>query len=325
MGKLSLYGFFAGLASGAAFASSGIAYFSGKYRSVLMPIESSAFFEAAFALLGLCVALFFFDVVVIPRILGQRKQTIMYAPVEGQKIGVGMTAYNDELSIYGAVKDFKTVPNLSDLVVVDNNCVDQTIPLARTAGARIAKEPRQGYGFACMRALREAKGNIILLTEGDQTFKACDAKKFLAYIENADLVVGTRTTQELLDQNSQLDWFLNWGNQFIAKMIQLRFWGKVRLSDVGCTYRAIRREALERIIDKLEVGGSAFSPHMIMVALENDLKVVEIPITFRERVGVSKAIGRDKLKGTKLGLEMLWMILFHDPKKGVVSSTRKKQ
>ncbi len=241
----------------------------------------------------------------------KQPRKIKFEPYINPKISIVLTAYNDELSVHSAVKDFKAAQH-DELIVIDNCSTDRTAELAAKEGAKIVSEKycNKGYGGACIRALHEASGDIIILSEADMTFSGHDVKKFLSYIENADMVIGTRTTQELLDQKSQLDWFLNWGNQFLARLLQLKHWGKVRLTDVGCTYRAIRQEAIGKIINKLTVMGSEFSPHMIDVALQNGLKVIEIPVVFRERVGESKAIGRNKIKGMALGLKMLKGILF---------------
>jgi len=238
--------------------------------------------------------------------------------IKNPKICVALTAYNDEDPIYDAVKDFLFQQNVVKVIVVDNNSTDQTAKRASDAGAQVVKEARQGYGWACIRGLKEAlkcsEANIIALCEGDKTFRAYDLKKMVPYLDNVDMVVGSRTTQELLAQKSQLDWFYVWGNLFLAKLIQIKFWdvkhwGRVRLTDVGCTFRVIRREALEKIIDHLNVGGDHFSPHMIMVAIDKGLKVVEVPITFRERVGKSKGAGSNKRKAIVIGLKMLWHIL----------------
>jgi len=245
---------------------------------------------------------------------GRAKRKVRYDPLRNVRVSVGLTAYNDERSIGDAVKDFRqNVKGIADVIVIDNNCTDRTAEVAKKAGAKVVREEKQGYGYACMRALREAaKGSsdVVILCEGDGTFSAADAKKLMAYIENADMVIGTRTVVEVLDPHSQVDWFINWGNKFIARMLQTRHWGKVRLSDVGCTYRAIRKDALMKIMPKLREGGNAFSPHMIMVALENGLTVIEAPVTFRQRVGKSKGVGNKKLKGFGVGLRMLWLIFF---------------
>jgi glycosyltransferase involved in cell wall biosynthesis len=238
--------------------------------------------------------------------------------IKNPKICVALTAYNDEESIYDAVKDFLSQQNVIKVIVIDNNSTDQTANRASDAGAQVIKETRQGYGWACIRGLKEAlkcsEANIIALCEGDRTFRAYDLKKMVPYLDNADMVIGSRTTRELLSSKSQLDWFYVWGNLFLAKLIQIKFWdakhwGRVRLTDVGCTFRVIRREALQKIIDDLNVGGDHFSPHMIMVAINKGLKVIEIPITFRERVGKSKGAGSSKRKAIVVGLKMLWHIL----------------
>jgi hypothetical protein len=72
-------------------------------------------------------------------------------------------------------------------------------------------EATPGYGVCCMRALAEAAqgADVIVLCEGDLTFTARDVKKLLAYLENCDLVLGTRTTQELREPATQMDWLIN--------------------------------------------------------------------------------------------------------------------
>ena len=93
------------------------------------------------------------------------------------------------------------------------------------------------------------------------------------------------------------------------KFFNHKFISRFRFTDVGCTYRAIKADALRKIINKLVVGGHHFSPHMTMVAIKSGLKVIEIPITFRKRVGISKGAGGNKALGIKVGFRMLWDIL----------------
>lgn len=332
MGKLLLYGFIGSLVVLALYLASFIVYLLLAIRDIFVDLGVSFTlpFERALLSFQYLASEFFFILFPVIAILGfsglillskVRQPTglrLKYAPISEPRICVALTAYNDETPIYEAVKDFKSQRGVQEVIVVDNNSVDNTALRAREAGARVVREEKQGYGYACMRGLRETllnkNANVITLAEGDRTFRAYDMKKLIPYLDNADLVLGTRTTQELLDQKSQLDWFYVWGNLFLAKLIQLKYWsvkcwGKVRLTDVGCTFRAIRPEALSKIIDQLDVGGDHFSPHMILTALENDLKVVEVPVTFRERVGESKGAGSNKRKAIKVGLQMLWHIL----------------
>lgn len=246
-------------------------------------------------------------------------------PISGQApgIAVAITAYNDAEATAQAVRDYSRIPNVVKVLVIDNNSTDRTAELAEAAGATVIRETRQGYGFACMRGLTEGLrvpgADVIVLTEGDGTFVADDTKKFLAYIGNADLVVGNRVVRGMVARDSQMDHFFTWGNMGVAMLLRLRFWdglflGPAGLSDVGCTFRAIRKRALERILPDLEVGGMHFSPHMLLVALAHGLSVVEIPIRFRSRVGESKGASRSFFKGLQIGAVMIWHILAFNPK-----------
>jgi hypothetical protein len=162
--------------------------------------------------------------------------------------------------------------------------------------------------------LKVPDADVIILTEGDGTFFANDVGKFLAYIDHSDLVVGNRVVRGLVDSDSQMDYFFTWGNMAVAMLLRLRFWdgrhlGPAGLMDVGCTYRAIRRQALERILPDLDVGGDHFSPHMLLVAMARGLSVIEIPIRFRRRVGQSKGASQSLRKGLQVGLVMIWHIM----------------
>ncbi len=246
------------------------------------------------------------------------------APDRPKAVAVAITAYNDAEATAEAAAAFQVQDRVVQVIVVDNNSTDDTAELARAAGATVVREPLQGYGFACIRGLTEAlkvsNAEVIVLTEGDGTFVAEDLDKFKAYIGQADMVIGTRVVHGLVENGSQMDYFFTWGNIAVATLLRLRFWnsqflGTARLSDVGCTYRAIRRDALERILPELSVGGNHFSPHMMLVALERGLSVVEIPVTFRRRVGRSKGASQSFRKGLLTGLAMIWHIMTYSPQR----------
>jgi hypothetical protein len=234
---------------------------------------------------------------------------------EQVKIAVAVTAYNEAEAIYKVVQELKEQEGVVEVTVISNNSQDATTSEAMAAGARVVNEPRQGYGYACIRGLSEAlqasDANVIVLTEGDGTFSARDLTNFKNYIGYADMILGTRVVPGLVAKQSQMDHFFTWGNMFIAALLRLKFWesqflGRARLTDVGCTYRAIRRDALEKILPHLVVGGDHFSLHMMLVALDHGLSIVEIPVTFRQRIGKSKGASRSIWTGLKVGLAMIW-------------------
>jgi glycosyltransferase involved in cell wall biosynthesis len=230
------------------------------------------------------------------------------------EVSVVIPAYNEEnavgLVIEGFRKELQSKGVVHEIIVVDNNSMDKTAEIALRHGARIVREIKQGYGYACIRGLKEAKGEMVILTEADNTFNPRDVWKLLIYLEeeDVDLVLGTRTTLELVDKGAKMDWLLHWGNLLLAKLIQLQFWGKCRLTDVGCTFRGVKRKALVKVLDKFREGGPCFSPHMIIWCLKAGLRPVEIPVRYMERVGESKITVNWK-KSVVVGLKMLKLIL----------------
>ena len=226
---------------------------------------------------------------------------------QDKRVSVVLPAYNEAANIAHAVGDFRAVDPVDEVLVVDNNSRDGTGDFARAAGARVVAETRQGYGHALRRGLREATGDYVILAEPDGTFVARDVIKLLSYADEFDLVMGTRTTKELIWTRANMGWFLRVGNVAVAKLLQLLFGGP-SLSDCGCTLRLIRREALRQIEPDLSVGGSHFLPEMVVLALLRRLRVIEIPVNYRGRVGASKITG-SRVTTLKVGTRMIGLIL----------------
>ena len=225
----------------------------------------------------------------------------------GKTVSVVFPAYNEEKYIRKAVEDFFLPGVVDEVVVVDNNSRDRTCAEAALTAARVVREPSQGYGYALRRGLREAAGDIVILAEPDGTFIGRDVMKLLAYADDFDMVCGTRTTRELIWEQANMGWFLRVGNWAVAKMIQLLFDGP-SLTDCGCTLRLTHRAALNRIVDDLTVGGSHFLPEMVILGLRRGLRIVEVPINYRGRVGESKITGN--LRGTlRTGFNMIALVL----------------
>jgi glycosyltransferase involved in cell wall biosynthesis len=222
-------------------------------------------------------------------------------------VSVVLPAYNEEKYIRPAVEDFFSSGVVDEVVVIDNNSRDRTAQEAGATRARVVPETRQGYGYALQRGLREASGDIIILAEPDGTFMGRDVLKLLAYADDFDMVCGTRTTRELIWEQANMGWFLRIGNWTVAKMIQFLYGGP-SLSDCGCTLRLTHRAALETFRDDLTVGASHFLPEMVILGLKRRLKIIEIPVNYRGRVGESKITG--SLKGTlRTGFRMIGIVL----------------
>jgi glycosyltransferase involved in cell wall biosynthesis len=223
------------------------------------------------------------------------------------RVSLILPAYNEERSIRTAVDDFFATGVVDEVIVVDNNSRDGTAAQVRLTPARLVHEAAQGYGHALRRGLREATGDLVVMAEPDGTFVARDILKLLAYADDFDMVCGTRTTRELIWEQANMGWFLRVGNWTVAKMIQLLYGGP-SLTDCGCTLRLTRRAALDDMLDELTVGGSHFLPEMVIVALKRRLRVIEVPVNYRARIGESKITGT--LKGTlRTGFRMVAIVV----------------
>jgi glycosyltransferase involved in cell wall biosynthesis len=225
---------------------------------------------------------------------------------QGQTVSVIFPAYNDAANIAQAVADFGRAP-VDEVLVVDNNSCDGTAERAAAAGARVVREPRQGYGFALRRGLAEASGDLLVLAEPDGTFVGKDVVKLLAYADEFDLVLGTRTTRELIWREANMGLLLRWGNWAVAKGLQLLFDGP-SLSDCGCTLRLIHRPAAQAMLPRFSVGGSHFLPEMVCLGLLDGLRLIEVPVNYRGRVGRSKITG-SLATGLRVGAAMALLIL----------------
>jgi glycosyltransferase involved in cell wall biosynthesis len=225
----------------------------------------------------------------------------------GKTVSVVFPAYNEEQYIRPAIEDFLIADVVDEIVVVDNNSRDGTAAEAAATRARVVSETRQGYGYALRRGLDEARGDIIILAEPDGTFLGRDVLKLLAYADDFDMVCGTRTTRELIWDQANMGWFLRVGNWTVAKLLQFLHGGP-SLSDCGCTLRLTHRSTVEQIRGELTVGGSHFLPEMVILALRKRLKVIEIPVNYRGRVGESKITG-SFAGALRTGLRMIGLIL----------------
>jgi hypothetical protein len=223
---------------------------------------------------------------------------------------VALTAYNDEASIHDSVKDFLPQPQVRRVIVVSNNSTDRTMERASEAGAITLNEASQGYGACVYRCLSEAlqydDSELIVLCEGDMTFCAEDLPKFFAYIPHADIVNGTRIVEQLREYRTQLSTFMYYGNFFVGKLLEVKHLGKGTFTDVGTTYKMVRKDALRRLLPKLDPSVDLeFNAHFLDIALQNGFTIVECPITFSPRVGKSKGGNVNNMRALKVGLRMI--------------------
>jgi glycosyltransferase involved in cell wall biosynthesis len=226
---------------------------------------------------------------------------------DAKTVTVVMPAYNEAKGIATVVRSFLSMPEVDQVIVADNNSSDNTAELAAAAGATVVREPRKGYGYASQAALRAANSDYVVIVESDCTFRAEDLRKLLAYAGEFDVVFGTRTAKSCIWEGSNMGPFLRYGNVAVAKLLEYLHNGPC-LTDVGCTYKLLRREALQHLIPMCTVGQSHFSPELMILAIRTKLNCVEIPVHYQPRTGTSKITG-STWKAFRLGLRMIAMIV----------------
>lgn len=256
---------------------------------------------------GLCLALI--DLFWLFSHKRSPRTEVRYDPIGDNRLIVALTAYNDEASIWDTVRDFKTHPLVDEVIVVSNNSGDNTLERARKAGATAVNEPQQGYGRCVHRCFREAierSNELVVLCEGDRTFRAYDLDKFLAYAPHADIVSGTRTVERLRARVTQLSTFMYYGNLFVGKLLEAKHLGRCTITDVGTTYKLCRRSALTSLMSHLDPAVNLeFNAHFLDLALGQGFDVVECPITFHPRVGTSKGGNVNNGRALRVGLRMM--------------------
>ena len=195
---------------------------------------------------------------------------------KGKTVSVIFPTYNEKDSIRNAIEEFEATGVVDEILVVNNNAARGTSEEVAKTRAREVQEPVQGYGAAIRRGFHEVNGELIIVAEPDDTFRGRDVLKMLSYSDDFEVVYGSRTNKELIWEGANMDLFLKWGNWSVAKLMEFLF-NTTLLTDVGCTMRCIRRDALLEIQPFFTVDGSFFGPEMMVLSILKKQKMIQIP------------------------------------------------
>ena len=219
------------------------------------------------------------------------------------KVSVVIPAYNEQDAISAVVGGLPA--NLVDeVIVVDNGSTDETAARAKEAGARVVKEARRGYGAACHKGLTASKNaDVIVFLDGDNSDDPSELPLLLAPIRNeqADLVIGSRLSGS--SEPAAMPSHARLGNWLVARLLSSAY--HLAITDIG-SFRAIRRDVLLSLaMEQMTFG---WPVEMLVKAARQRARIVEVPVGYRKRIGVSKVSGT--VKGTILtAYYMLWIPL----------------
>jgi len=215
-------------------------------------------------------------------------------------ISIIIPALNEAESIGHVVREMPW-PSIAECIVVDNGSTDATASIATQAGARVITSPR-GYGAACLAGSNAAlpSSTILVYMDGDGSDVIADLPRLVTPIQNdeADFVIGSRN-RGTREPGSML------GSQIFAGRlvgILLRLLGKGRYTDMG-PFRAIRRTSLEQLqMSELTYG---WNLEMQIKAAQHRLRILEIPVDYRKRIGGTSKVSGDLKASIKAGFRIL--------------------
>ena len=230
--------------------------------------------------------------------------------IDDKKIVVIIPAFNEEESLPKVIKD---IPDFVDEIIIANNgSTDKTVEVAKESGATVVTEIKRGYGAACLKAIEYIKDknlsadrqdyDIVVFIDGDYSDYPEEMNLVIEPIINNDydLVIGSRMSGKrqkgaMLPQAM----FGNWLASFLIKL----FWN-YKFTDLG-PFRAIKYSSLLKL--NMQDRNFGWTVEMQIKAAKQKMKCVEVPVSYRKRIGESKVTGT--IKGTvKASGKILYLI-----------------
>lgn len=209
-------------------------------------------------------------------------------------IKVIIPALNEENAISKVIKE---IPEFVDeIIVIDNGSNDNTSVVAKEFGATVLHEIKKGYGYACLKGLNYIRNlkdrtDVIVFLDGDYSDYPNQMSKLISPIiyDNFDFVLGSR--RQILSEKGAMNSHQIFGNWLATTLMSLLF--KSKFTDLG-PFRAIKYDVLQKLnmCDKTY----GWTVEMQLKILKHKYKYLEVPVKYRNRIGVSKVSGT--LKGS---------------------------
>jgi glycosyltransferase involved in cell wall biosynthesis len=201
------------------------------------------------------------------------------------RISVVIPTYNEAQSIGRVLAD---IPKMVDeVLVVDSDSGDGTAAIAHEMGARVLREPRRGYGRACLTGLASVNApDVVVFLDGDYSDRPAEMPILLDPLRagSADMVIGSRLAG--VRTPGALPWHAVFGNRLAAGLIASL--SGVHLTDLG-PFRAARYDALLAL--RLQESTYGWPVEMILKGARRGLRIVEVPVSYHPRLGTSKISG----------------------------------
>jgi glycosyltransferase involved in cell wall biosynthesis len=224
------------------------------------------------------------------------------------KIAVTIPCYNEAVTIEKVVRDFTAILPQATIHVFDNNSEDGSADLARKAGACVHHVRKRGKGHVMQAIFDSIDTDILVVVDGDDTYYAEDALRLIEPIlkGEADMVVGNRLKSATDESMSRLHQF---GNRLILKAVNFMF--KTNYKDILSGYRAISRRFVKNV--PLLTSGFEIETELTLQALEREIEITEIPISYRNRPEGSESKLKSFHDGSRIIMTAAIILRDHKP------------
>ena len=195
------------------------------------------------------------------------------------RIAVLIPCYNESMTIKKVVEDYREALPEAEIYVYDNNSTDGTDEIARSAGANVRYEYRQGKGNVIRSMFRNIEADCYLMIDGDDTYPAENAKQMVDLVlkKGVDMVIGDRLSSTYFSENKRP--FHNLGNRVVRGLINTLFQSDIK--DIMTGYRAFSRLFVKSI--PILSKGFEIETEMTIHALDKNFLIEEIPVSYRDR------------------------------------------
>lgn len=224
--------------------------------------------------------------------------------IDSQKVVVIIPAFNEQESLPKVINDIPTF--VDEIIVTNNGSTDNTVEAAKKSGATVLTEIERGYGAACLKAIeyiKDKKYDIVVFIDGDYSDHPEEMKLVIEpiIINGYDLVIGSRMIGKR-EKGAMLPQALfgNWLSTFLIKL----FWN-YKFTDLG-PFRAIKYSTLLEL--NMQDRNFGWTVEMQIKAAKQKMKTIEVPVSYRKRIGQSKVTGT--INGTvKASAKILYLII----------------
>ena len=243
--------------------------------------------------------------------LNQANHLVRNRDFESRSASLVYVVDDAEERVEEAVRAFAEAPELDEVLVAARrpSAALDAVRSHPKVSVRIHDDPAVPLGTLTREGLDAARGDILLMAYSDDSFAPRDLPKLLIYVRDADLVVGTRTTRQMIEQGSNMRGIARAANVAVAKLLEILWWRfDSRFTDLNCVYRAFWRSTWTLIRDEVKSPGVEFFPEMIIEVLRARRRVIEIPVHYCVRSAELEYVP-SKYQSFGMFLRLVWLLL----------------